>query len=227
MWCHLHLFSMERLMPFNSNDLERLKMNDSSMTSISFESHQIGNDITNEDFKKLVSAAKGNPYFESLNLSESYLSAEGASLIVKYLALKRLCLRNCFVVRTAFLQLSASQTLKEMDVGKANIDDDAIREIARIRNLIYLSAEHNGVSDIGACILAKHPQLLYINLAHNQIKNEGAKALLANKNLISLELRYNPLIPKIKEQVAKHCQSSYFPYIGDIPEAKAINAFKR
>lgn len=76
-----------------------------------------------------------------------------------------------------------SEQLVWLKLGRTNISDKAMDEIARLKNLSKLHLEHTGISDAGIAKLKDMKYLEYINLFDTRVTDAGIKELAKLKSL--------------------------------------------
>jgi Ran GTPase-activating protein (RanGAP) involved in mRNA processing and transport len=147
----------------------------SGVTSLSFESREMGDDLA----EKLVKLLQGSQSLTSLSLKENKLSAKGA--------------KNIF-------QALSGTALKSLNLASNNIRAEgaaAIAEVLPRTILTSLDLQGCSIGNVGAATIAQilpNTFLISLNLATNDIGAEGAMEIaktLANTVLTSLDFHFN------------------------------------
>lgn len=146
-------------MPISSELLERLKNQDPTLNKLHFQTFFAENELTPQDIKILVQAAKNNPYIKTIILNNQEIGDEGCKWLSELKQIENLALSN------------------------NNISDEGIQYLSQIKELKEVILSNNKITDKGLALLLKLPHIKSLVLEENPITKEGALFVLKNTHL--------------------------------------------
>jgi uncharacterized membrane protein len=84
------------------------------------------------------------------------------------------------------LLLPLSQQITWLKLGNTKISDNALKDIAKLKNLTKLHLEHTTVTDKGIAELKSLPHLEYLNMMDTKVGDTGLKTIAGIKGLRSV-----------------------------------------
>ena len=138
--------------------INKILTNDSELTALDFMASE---DISLDDLARIVDALKSNTKIESISFLDNNLSDRHIDLISSILC----------------------RSLTNISLQNSNITDERLECLLRIDTLRFLNISYNGLTDIGAHLIASHPHLTDVAISFNCIGNAGVTALLSSNKL--------------------------------------------
>ena len=188
-------------MPIDENILQRLRANDTGLTSLNLDNSS----LVDTDIQTLVNDLKNNTNLKTLYLKKNKIGDEGAKALAEKVNLNGLSLSYNKIGNEGAKALAQSTTLKWLYLSNNKIGYEGAEALAKSTTLTTLRLKKNKVTknkmmgDKEANALAKNTTLRSLRLNSNEITNEGAEALAKNTTLTTLTLKNN----KIKDEGAK------------------------
>jgi len=84
------------------------------------------------------------------------------------------------------LLLPVAEQVTWLKLGGTQVSDDALKEIAKLKNLTKLHLEHTAVTDQGFASIKSLPHLEYLNVIDTKIGDAGLKNIVGLKGLRSI-----------------------------------------
>lgn len=105
--------------------------------------------------------------------------------------------------REVALLLPLAQQITWLKLGGTKISDNALKEIAKLKNLTKLHLEHTAVSDKGIAELKTLPHLEYLNMMDTKVGDTGLKTAATIKGLRSVYIWQSVVTDSAVSQVSK------------------------
>jgi Ran GTPase-activating protein (RanGAP) involved in mRNA processing and transport len=138
---------------------------------------------------------------------------EGIETLVAKVAadskIKTLILTDNDLNDKAIIELTKLKQLEVLALESNEISDDGAKALATMTNLKELALGGNNISDIGAAALAEAEGLFVLRLHNNKkITDKGAELFLRNKKLVELTLYNEQISTEFLKKIEQHIQSN-------------------
>lgn len=172
-------------MPISQQLLDDIKNNvyREDMLSISGEDLPRDEDIDDKDFLELITCLRENKYIKEIRLVYIGIGDESAKLMVDLGFLERVEVPNTKIGKIGVQALLKSKTIKYLNIGSLDVEDDWLIGIGENNTLYSLNAHTNSITSTGAKLISQNTSLKDVNLYGNPIEHDGVESLVKMKSL--------------------------------------------
>jgi|GEM_PF-4888358 len=136
------------------------------------------------------------PKLRSLNFERASAPDKNYELLAKIPNLESLSVRWSTIGTHQFEIFTHCKKMRYLNLSKnGKIDNDSLKNLAKMPQLLQLSVEETSVSDAGLAYLSNCPQLEDLNLRGTQVSDKGMKHLLCLKKLRIIGLEKTKVTP--------------------------------
>jgi hypothetical protein len=97
------------------------------------------------------------------------------------------------VSEAGLAQLSASRSLKVLDLSRTSVTDDGVKRLSRLKTLEELALNQTAVGDAGLAAIAQLPELRMLDLSETRVTSAGLASLAKLPKLEVLSLSWQTL----------------------------------
>jgi len=145
------------------------------------------------------------PNLEVLNISNNYISNEGAKIIASSNTIRDLYISNNKIGNLGAKFLAQNKSIKLLQLEDNNVGDEGARYLAQNNTIETLILRRNRLTSVGIQSFVNNKSIKALQLGYNpQIDDEAAKVLARNTTLKSLELNGGNIGPAGAKALARN-----------------------